>query len=255
MIGLIVCGYITGWMIASIVEASKPPPPDMEGKKVGIMKDHEFEGFLAAKHGGLSVGVDGNGSDPVETIVEMTKCLRNGSVEGLLFDKTNLWYLNYKLLNKNTSEYKKYKDNIDFFLYKTIRTIKFIDEPRLVYGILVKEKRLYDYLSGFMRDNYFVLQQVTETNWLKEQSNKTIWADGSFFMSEDQLISARGTYFQSALIALSIMIFFICLFGVVYEMRREKYWARKSCYKGTNAEECASNPIDGENKNQRNLLQ
>ena len=101
----------------------------------------------------------------------------------------------------------------------------------------MKHPEHYAYLTDYVRDNRFVRESLLERNWVKEQnniimeelSNVSYFQPGNFYTLKDELMSSSGSYFRYSLVTLSTTVLFICLFGIMYEIRRNRLpWRKKA---------------------------
>ena len=54
MIGVITFGLLTGQLTGEIMKADSPPPPNMKGKQVGVLRYRDHDTYAIIRHGGKS---------------------------------------------------------------------------------------------------------------------------------------------------------------------------------------------------------
>ena len=104
-----------------------------------------------------------------------------------------------------------------------------------MYGILVRDKHLYDYFVDYIKDNRFVREGFLSKKWIKDMESNDIWECDSFYTANDLFIDPRGRYFLLSLVSILGFLGLICIFGLIYEKRRK--WVRHMSLKSTSTTE------------------
>lgn len=222
---LILCSIITATITTSILDANSPPPPDMKGERVGMMKYRDFEGYVTALLGGRKVEVDVD--DFHELIAKLIMKLQRDEIDGFVLDKRTFYYISRGLNNflsndKKSTIPEKYRQKIEYFMQKTRITEKRYTGLNLYYGILMRKKEYYNYFSHVIRDNRFVLQRRLEEHMVQSYYNKSLVNRKGLRASGNILFAPDGKYFQRAVSTICVINCVFLLIGVVYEMNRRK---------------------------------
>lgn len=227
-IGLLLCAIITATVTTSVLNANSPPPPDMKGARVGMMKYRDFEGYVTAMLGGKKIEVNGNYFQ--ELIVQLIVKLEKNEIDGFVLDKSSFYHISKVLsdflFDRSRSDLKRFANHtkeIEYFMYKTLVTEKRYPGLELYNGILMKKEEDYDYFQHVMRDNQFVLQRLREEFLVDNFYNKSLVNNRRYYSTTaDILFAPDGNYFQSAVIATAIINGFFCAIGIVYEVRKRR---------------------------------
>lgn len=224
LIGIIMFGLLTSLFTAEILKVTEPHSHTMSGSKIGALKYRDYDATLIVKHGGVVRETDAwNFYSDVLMLVRM---LRTGIIDGFVLDKYTLaftiGYFNWKkteqdfLLARNISSpgesYEVRREDIEFFEKKTYRTLKDYQGEKLAYGVLVKNREDYDYFRHAMEDNRIALEAAVGS-LMNEQFPR---------VKEPDIFATSSEHFQDAIKIIGIIIGLIGLFGLFFEIPRNK---------------------------------
>ena len=220
MTGIIGFGILTGQLTGEIVKASSPPPPSINEKKVGVLKFRDHDTLHIVANGG-SVKRNRDVTNFTSDVTQMIKKLETDEIDGFVFDK---WTLAYIMLLGG--EFMS-ADQMDFLLRDTTRmeVASGLQMDHHSYGILVRDKAVYDYFEGIVRDSQDRWAIISEEWWVKMKEVHL----GKFHShdNEENLFWTSQPLFKKILIAVLFVIALAILFGMVYELKRVRYLGRK----------------------------
>lgn len=232
LIGTIACGILNGYLTSEVMEANSPPPPDIKDSYIGSLRYRDFDHYVIAKHGGILV--ETNGTDIYSEFLLLLETLQNHEIDGFLLDKHTLQYLTYALdIYAHTSDsiipLSNYpfteefiKEKTLFLMTQTLRTEKYLNNGhKLSYGILVKELATYEYFRYYVHDNQLRHNIDLELQWNENKKGITKNHKGMYYSTTHPLISISEPLFQNSLISVGIILCFLCVFGLIYELRRK----------------------------------
>lgn len=213
-IGITTFSLITAMLSAEITQANSPPPPSMEGTRVGAIRYRLYDAILIAKHGGVLVDVNMN--NVTEGIHELIVKLKNKEIDGFVLDRY-LLLLFYRIFENHI----RHSADVTFLKTMTIRTELSYEGKRFSYGILVKNEADYDFLVDFVVDNRDVINTCNGlllNNYSSELNDEHI---------QNPLFATSGEVFWPTFCTAMIIVAFICLFGLLYEFHRRHRCFRK----------------------------
>lgn len=147
---LIIC---VNYCVRELEKVNHPPPPDMIGANVGILRHRKFDMSLLIEHGGVAVESEGEGF--YRDILSLIKMLYNKTVDGLLFDQYTLlhaehglrWMRSLHLEGKDNRAYTNDIKFVDFFVNETIRVEKTYEGDTFSCGVLLRNKEHFSYFQ------------------------------------------------------------------------------------------------------------
>ena len=162
----------------------------------------------------------------IERLVEM---LDTKTIDGFVMDKYELM-LFYQHFQHN----QLYKHTVEYVRKKCLLT-EIPHSDQLMYGIIVKQKRDYDFLVDFIRSNMDVINSCTDL-FLTNYTRRT-----DIVVEKISLFSIDGGMFWPSLTACGVVIGVIVACGAGYEgWRRFRRLGVKSCLVGKHNEKIIS---------------
>ena len=208
-IGITTFSLVTAMLSSEITAANTLAPPTMLGSKVGAIRHRLYEAIVTAKHGGILIDIQPmNVPDGVRDLIIM---LKNKEINGFVLDRYTLL-----LLYRHFENIDIYKDVIEFLKTRTIQTEMSYMRDEFSYGILVKDKEDYTFLSEFVMGNRDVLNTCNDLLINKYSSEVRVEP------IKNPLFSTSGKVFLPTVIALSIIITLITCYGILYDIRRRR---------------------------------
>ena len=202
--------------MGKILEVNSPPVADMTGKNVAVLHFRDYDAYVVAQNDGHVVRNVGYYTFN-EDVVESIRRLRRGEVDGIAMDKWTVSAIPSLTKQNGISE-----DDIPdvHFLMRHCRaeTLNYKGE-RLAYGILVRDKELYDYLEPFMKSNRMLVSIEDACDWTR-QKIRDLDNNWKIERGSGILFSIRGRYFQGAMIGFIVLIVLMICFGVCFEGKR-----------------------------------
>lgn len=145
--------------------------------------------------------------------------LRKDKLDGILFDKYTLWYINWVMTSYVEFIPGEKRNDMIFFLDNTVRTEKVYNNgPWMAYGILVKSLSDYNYFRYAIKDNHYSNERRLREQWANELRNGSTFSSKSFYSSTAILFSPEEQYFRYAVIVMGAIIGLICIVGFVYQI-------------------------------------
>ena len=204
----------------------------MNGARVGSLLFREYDALMIAQNGGKAVRNADNMSysNTYMDFMNLVQKLEKREIDGIAVDQftmmfyywvnyvVKLGYLDNDLRKMGNNMVETIKDRIEFLRNKVVRT-KIPQKSSHEYscGILVKNRRDNEYFKDAAEN----LGQTIEREWEEDFSKTTIHDKSLLYSAKNELFSYSGTYFQNTVIAVTITVLLICLFGVVYESMRK----------------------------------
>ena len=262
-VGVVSYGLLTGIVFSEVEKMNNPPPPVTDGKQIGALMYRDYDAYVVAKIGGKIVqNVDfqsrlfgspsSNFREPVdfyEDAFQLIEKLRKKEISGVILDRYTLWHLktisSVILKGKWKSDLFSIEDhiiNVNYFFYNTMATQVTSDEDlgKLTYGILIKNRRDYDYLIDYATDNRFRERTNLLNLWNLNKKNLLSAVEGEGFSSSSdnwELYSDKTAllfsieddqkYFLTAVYSILIAIGIVFLIGIGFELRRTNFQLRK----------------------------
>lgn len=176
-----------------------------------------IQGYIAAKNGGIIKEIDGR--NLTDIIMKLTQKFQQREIDGILFDKYTLWYaqiaLNY-VYNRSTAGERKV---ISFFTDETVRIEQKYNGPKMMYSILVKSLRDFDYFNYAVNDNSYSIQKIDLELWVSHiESQRFTLTAKSFYHSTALLFSPQHQYFILSVSTLGGCILLLCFIGYAYRL-------------------------------------
>ena len=143
----------------------------------------------------------------------------SGTIDGILLDSYTLWYVlgQSAFGEKETSITSTQRNELRAQMRDMVLSKVEYDLEVLAYGILVKHEDDFKFLNDVIKSNRFLMRTELDLQWNRVQ------ADFFLHRSTPNIFDAKRSYFQVSVFCLSGGIVFICVFGVIYELRRRKY--------------------------------
>lgn len=220
LVGITICSMFTASLTTEITKAVFPDKPTMVGKTIGVMKDRLDDYALVATHGGAIYESNGKGLYP--DFMDLVDKVKGNRIKGISISKYVYPMLMGFFLSVN--ETSKYFEYAKYFLNDTLITELEYLGPKLSFGILVKEKEVYEFLNGFVMDNRLTLETCSNIafNVLRTSINKNSDSDHS------NLFSPNSGLLTPALIITCSILGFIIIFGFFFELGRRNPKFRKA---------------------------
>lgn len=96
--GIVLSGLMAASLTSEILKANTPPPPAMKGKKIGMIKHRDYEGYVIARHQGHKVEIDG--PDLLSDTHQLIQRLKSNHIDGFLLDKLTFYYISNRISQK-----------------------------------------------------------------------------------------------------------------------------------------------------------
>ena len=205
VIGITTFSIITAMFTSVVAGYNSPPPPCLSEMKVGALRHRIYDSSLIATTGGILIDIEHiNIFDGIARLIQM---MRRKEIDSFVLDRNT--YLMF-IYSSNRS------DDVNYLMQKTLQTEKEHVGDNLFYGILVKSYDDYEYLVDYILDN---LDIINTCNGLV--INQYVGKVKSAHINH--LFSSSGAYFWEWFTVLIIIILFICVFGIMYELCRRRY--------------------------------
>ena len=220
LLGLTLIGILTGLLTNGIMSANQPYKPSMGEKNVGVLSYRSADALFVAKQD-ANVHLTGKW-DVYSDAIYLAGDLMNKRIDGIVVDKLTYIHMyrqaysywsssGYSAISPVLREYTK--SAMEFLATQTVLTQKKHDTKELAYGILVKDKEVFEYLYDAFADNRFTIETYL-----------TMFYSGVFNEGfAPNLFSFENTNFKNSVTALGSVIGIILIFGVTFWL-----WCQKS---------------------------
>ena len=262
--GIIAYGLVTGIVVSEVMKINSPPPPDMKDKNIGSLLYRDYDAMIVGQNGGLVHPERTPSPEPFdfyEDALVMINNLRRKRTKGFVMDQFTYWLfqsIGEKLLPKlNFSDYNLITPEdankcMNFFLYDTMmKTIDYKGKELLTYGILVREKKHYDYLVYMVEHRGKVEVWNTQIAWNQYLKNIAFSRPDGLKVKGDisekeidvyeeesnSLFSHKEVSFRVSLGIVCALIVCVIVVGSVLEYRRTGCRKPYVCVKDTLEEE------------------
>ena len=205
MIGVITFGLLTGQLTGEIMKADSPPPPNMKGKQVGVLRYRDHDTYAIIRHGGKVVR-NANVTDFHADVAGLVGKLRRRQIDGFVVDKWTLAYISI------FSDQMIPEDAMRFLHEETTRTEKIFDGEELFYGLLIKRKDDFRFFEEYVRGSQYRWAILSE-EWMV--------AAKTHHGTPAEAYSAQK-YFKKTMICIAIMLALTLVFGAIYEGAAER---------------------------------
>ena len=213
LVGVTSFCMLTATLTGELMMAKSPPEPSMKGAKVGVLKYREYDMYVVAQRGGIAV--EYSSGDFVYDLVGLMEKLQKKELDGFVLDKYTLSFAETLLTGikkeKESSSFERRM--IEFFLSGTLRHEKTTAGESFSYGMLVREKKVYDFLVDVLQDNriHFETKLALKLNKIE----KSVEGRAVMFSYNDP------NFILSLKFLMAVLSGFV-MFGVIYEMRRNR---------------------------------
>lgn len=227
-IGVIGFAIVAGKVTIAVMKIDSPDAPDMENARVATLRFHDFDQYLITQHGGRVVTV--NYDNLHNGFSKMVAMLRQEKIDGFLLDKWTLRRVTQiiQVLNKDKKVTDKTRGQITYFMQETIRTEKTINWEKFSYGILVRDREIYEYFRNAFTDNRLREELRLSLSYVRQKTRSTRKYGNIFYSEMSHLFSPQGAFFGRAIATISCLIGAILVFGVYYEWKRRREFAKAS---------------------------
>ena len=258
--GIIASGLLTGIVVAEVMKINSPPPHDMKGENIGSLLYRDYDAMMVAQNGGLLYPLKTPTPEPVDFFEDafvMIDNLRRKKIKGFVMDLFTYWMLHTTGAGfVQKLDFTKYKlitreDALKSINYcqsaTTMKTIKYQGSDRLTYGILVRQKKHFDYLVdmvkytgkvGIWRAQISWNQYVSKTvlnipDDLKISRNVSEEEMHLYIGESNNLFSHKAFSFKISVGVICCIIVCIIVVGSVLEYRRTGGNKRYMCIRET----------------------
>ena len=207
LLGITLFSMLTATLTTGIITAHSPASTDMSGKDIAVLKGRIHDMSVVAHHGGMlrmgSIGHTMRGINQLITMVE------NRTAHGYLIDRNTYRYFN------NRIKEKKYKYIAERFerLGLTM-TEKSHAENHLKCGILVKERKDYEFFKGYFDNNRLVMHSCNDVRM------NTRKKDESEVETHSHLFTAESRLFKKVIKYILVMVGAVVVVGVLVDIGR-----------------------------------
>ena len=203
---------LTATVTTEIINANSPASTEMDGEKVGVLKDRIHDMSIVARHGGvLHVGTVGHTMRGIDQLITMVE---NKTVSGYLVDKNTYRYFNSRLKEE------MYKNlAIKFERLGMTMTEKSNPGYHLKCGMLIRRREDYDFFREYLDNNRLIMHTCNDARMttLSDESE-----EGSNFMTAD------GSLFKKVITYVLSIVGAIVVIGLLIEAVRYYVKNRKS---------------------------
>ena len=209
--GIAVCSSFTASLTAGVTEALVSETPSMEGRKVGWLKSHLYEGALIAENHGHLVPVQGD--DYITNIKRLFEKLSTGEVDGILLDVYvyNDFRTHLHSLSTNDNATRTIKDLV---FNRTIPTAIPMKKTSVSYGMLIRDSMDSAYFRKYVSDNVIYMQTCNKLQLNDVKLKIELEPVGIF--------SVEAGMFLPTLKAMLALLGVISMFGILFEFMRRK---------------------------------
>ena len=209
LIGITICSMFTASLTNEISSASTQEKNDMHGGNIGSIKNRVFDASLIAKHGGTLK--ETKGISLTDDIMELTKMLNSGEINGFFLDKYTFMYI---MKSNDTIHNNTHLRNAQQFLEEIVKTKKVYVGEAMSFGLLIKDEDVYEYFNEFITNNQALIE--TCMTLALNVMNTAIKNSGH------NLFSPSSGHFYPTLIVVGCTLGVILIFGIVYEIYRKR---------------------------------
>ena len=214
LIGITMCSIFTASLTSDIIDVRSTANPTIRGKLIGALKYRLHDSTLIAQHEGILRAIEFNNT--VVGVVQLIKQLQRRHIDGFLISRATYYY--YIRVIKENIKYKEYKESIANV--QMIRTEKFYLGNKLVAGMLIKNREVYEYFKTYFEYNWLQIQGCYAYN-LNYKDKK---------FNNDMYSPYEGLFYPFLYGSLGILGVIICS-GVLYETRN--YFVKRRTIKST----------------------
>ena len=218
LLGVTIMSMFTAALTMEILSKSNPHGPSMAASRIGVLNGRILDASIVMNKGGhVEISKDGS---MTSGITELLTQLRTESINGFVVDKQV--YVSTLTTYKQIAGHGNHQQKTDanFFLSETLHTEIPHSGEVYSYGILVKERMDYEYFIDFIKDNKHNVQICKELH-MHTQPNHQGKNTRNIFSSEFNL-------FRRVLKGIAIILGFLILFGLLYEIMRRKLRGKRS---------------------------
>ena len=250
LIGIVAFSLVISELTGKIVKLNAPPPPTMKGKNVGVLRYRDYDAYVVATHGGKIVRNDDlvlRNDDLMENnfvmdLLNLILKLQQRKIHGFVLDPWTMYNAHQtltalesegQLLDHATRDLGDVESEgnvtklIAYFFTETTRVEKSNKGKELSYGMLIRHKEDYDYIRGFVEGNQIVSSIHDSQEMMKIKRNEMKKAEEHGKIFGTYLFSPSGSYFKYSIIAITVMVVVIIVFGTFYELKRQLYMCSK----------------------------
>lgn len=204
-------GIITATLTTILTKENSPSAPTMSGANVGLIRHRSLDEYVIARNGGNPKYNNGMFLTYFE-IDSLINKLRNKSIDGFLLDKYTM--KDFESTANDIENEPTFSERVGFYFNNTIKTEVIPTGFDMSYGILVKEKKVYEFFRPVIMD----IQLNIETKINLEWNRKKKRIDEPFSLSEP--------YFLFMIQIMLGIIGLITMFGVTYEIIRRYFYKK-----------------------------
>ena len=188
----------------------------MARARVGVLKNRVYDRTIVARNGGYAKTVNptmnGDGNEMAELLL-LIEYMKNSSVDGIFLDKYTYWHMFTTLQSQLQNEdfQSEEKRLVEYFLQYTTKTdVQHLGED-VSYGILILNKKRYEFLKPVIEGNKLHLQAAVSSQIYQE-------TDG--FSNQERNIFQD--MFEQHIVAVCMTVLGIACFGLLLEMFRKR---------------------------------
>ena len=219
LIGITICSIFTASLTTDIMGARSAKSQTLRGKIIGALKYRLHDFTMIAQHEGILHAFEFNNT--VVGVVELIKQLQREHIDGFLISRSTYFYFSREI--GGNIKYKDYKASIRNV--QMIRSEKFYLGEKLVAGMLVKDRTVYEYFKTYFEYNWLQIQGCYAYN--------LNYKDKTFDM--DFYSPYEGLFYPFLYWSLGILSIIIS-FGMLYEIW-QFFKKRRLCKNTYNAKE------------------
>lgn len=158
LIGITIFSIFTGSLTYHITSIHSHKPTGFHGKVVAGLAGRNYDVTMVAQHGGIFQHVDYE--NIVMGTVKLIQKLEAHEIDGFLLSRPTYYAFMTSVRDKKQYKmYGKYVDHINQGLID-VREKRSVREP-LVVGMLIKNRKSYQYFTKYFEDNWLQIQDNT----------------------------------------------------------------------------------------------